>query len=128
MPPTYGGTPPQPPTYGEYSPYNMQISLKHTDTQGSQPMSGECKTYGEESPYGRRCPACKGGVQHVRGPLTPHNMQMPPRTYRCIEEYGKHMGVCEHTGGVQTYGGIQMYGRASRSPPSIKNMPATKKS
>ena len=78
----------------EKSPYEIPISLKPTDTQGSQQLSGGA-TEGEAPPYGE-------GVREVShmegGPLQPHNMPKPLRTYRCTEECG------EHIGGVYTLG------------------------
>ena len=70
---------------------------------------------------------CKGSIPHVRGPLTtPHNMPKSLRTYRCTEEYGEHMGVCTPLGVYKCMGHTNV--GASRHPPSIKNMPTTKKS
>ena len=90
----------------EKSQYDIQISPKHTNAQRSQKLSGGAKWRGGTPIWGR----CKGNVQHVRGPLTTlHNMQKPLRTYRCIEEYGEHMGVCTPLGAYKHTGGIQMY-------------------
>ena len=44
--PQTDGNTPQTPHIREKSPYNIQISLKHTDAQGSQQMSGQWKPKG----------------------------------------------------------------------------------
>ena len=79
----------------------------------------------EANPYRGRCPTCKGA------PHNPQNMQKPLKTYRCTEEYGDMWGV--HPWGVQMYevytctGVYKQRGHPDTSP-SIKNMPASKRS
>ena len=46
---------------------------------------------------------CKGGVQHVRGPL------QPPQYAETSENIQMHRGVWGHMG-MYTPGGVQMYG------------------
>ena len=99
--------PPNPQHKGSIPHITCRYPLKHTDAQGIKPMSVR-QDMGRHPPYGGRCPTCKGGVQHVRGPYNPHNMQMPLITHRC-NEYGGHIGVSEPLEGLQTPGGVQMY-------------------
>ena len=54
-----GECPPNPQHKGSIPHITCRYPLKHTDTQGIQPMSGGIRHMGRHPPYG-------GSVQHVR--------------------------------------------------------------
>ena len=105
--------------------WDMQICPKHANTQGSQPMSGGCQTYGEAFPIWGRCPACKGGVQHVRGPLQPPQYADASQNIQMHRVYGDILGVFAPHGGIWTYRGHTNYG-GHPDAPKYKNIPVTK--
>ena len=126
--PLIDGEHPPNPNRREKSPYDISISLKPTNAQGSQQLCGG-ETKGEAPPYRGMF---KGSVPHVRDPLQPlqhakasENIQMHRGawgTYGGVYMPGayKHMGAYDCMGHTNV-GGIQ-------TPPSIKNMPTSKKS
>ena len=74
-------------------------------------MSGGVR-HGEAPPYRGRCPACKGGVKHVRDPYSPPQHSEASENIQMHMSKG-HIGVSECLGvymyrGHKNIWGVQM--------------------